>query len=404
VLRCSAPDHHLGHLAAESLAVMLTHAPSVTSTIPVGAVLAAVLVAACSSGTPVNTGAGRGASEPPASSVPAPAISAAPGPTNVGSFDATHAAQMLGPSVGLVIATGVSGSRGSGTAEGSAFVFSAQGGASYLLTNNHVVQGARRVQVVMPDGRHFTADVPGADSIEDVAVLKVGDSLPVAQFADSTRLLVGQPVVAIGSPQGSEGFDTVTVGVISALHRQLQDVGGGSAGQSESLSDVLQTDAPINPGNSGGPLGDGNGRVVGMNTAGSTSASGIGYAIPSAVLQRVIPSLVQGRAPGHPYLGVCFVPIEAALASTPDLSGYGVVVRRALPGTPAEKSGLQTGDVIEKIDGTDLNNGETLGGVLQLHNPGDTVKMTALRNGSTVGLSVTLGNRPADGGPGCSAP
>jgi S1-C subfamily serine protease len=363
-----------------------------------------LLLAACSnSAATVASPSPRGGSPTSSASGSPPAIAAAPGPTNAGSFDAAHAAQVLSPSVGLVIATGVSGARGNGAAEGSGFVFSAQSGTSYLLTNNHVVQGARRVQVVMPDGRHYTVDVQGTDSIEDVAVLKVGDNLPVAQFADSTRLQVGQPVVAIGSPQGSQGFGTVTVGAISALHRQLSNVSGGSTGQSESLADVLQTDAPINPGNSGGPLGDGNGRVVGMNTAGSTSANGIGFAIPSAVLQRVAQSLVQGKTPGHPYVGICFQPIEEALAGTPDLKGYGVVVQRALPGTPGDRAGLQTNDVIEKIDGTDLNNGQTLGGVLQLHNPGDTVRMTALRNGGTVDLSVTLGDRPANA-PGCSAP
>ena len=364
---------------------------------------AVLLLAGCSSSaSTAATPTPRAGSPTPSASGSPGAIAAAPGPTNAGSFDAAHAAQVLSPSVGLVIATGVSGARSNGAAEGSGFVFSAQGSTSYILTNNHVVQGARRVQVVMPDGRHYTVDVQGTDSIEDVAVLKVADSLPVAQFADSTRLQVGQPVVAIGSPQGSQGFGTVTVGAISALHRQLSNV-GGSTGQSESLADVLQTDAPINPGNSGGPLGDGNGRVVGMNTAGSTTSNGIGFAIPSAVLQRVARSLVQGKTPGHPYVGICFQPIEEALAGTPDLKGYGVVVQRALPGTPADRAGIQTGDVIEKIDGTDLNNGQTLGGVLQLHNPGDTVKMTALRNGSTVDLGVTLGDRPANAA-GCSSP
>ncbi|HEY4028550.1 MAG TPA: trypsin-like peptidase domain-containing protein [Candidatus Dormibacteraeota bacterium] len=360
-----------------------------------------VLVSACS--TPNPTGSGRpqrAASASPVGTAPAPAITAAPGPTNVGSFDAVHAAQVLNPSVGLIIASGVSGGRGNGTSEGSGFVFRVQGGASYLLTNNHVVEGARRLQVLMPDGRHFAADVTGADPLEDVAVIKVGDSLPVAQLADSTRLQVGQPVVAIGSPQGSQGFDSVTVGVISALHRQLSNVGGGN-GQSESLGDVLQTDAPINPGNSGGPLGDGNGRVVGMNTAGSTSATGIGFAIPSAVIQRVVPSLLVGRTPGHPYLGLCFQPIEQALATSPDTKGFGIVVARALPGTPAERAGIQTNDVIERIDSTELNNGQTLGGVLQVHNPGDTVKVTALRGSGTVDLSVTLGDRPTNGGQGC---
>jgi S1-C subfamily serine protease len=364
-------------------------------------VLLALLLAACSTQTPTNSGqTSRSASASPSASASAPSIAAAPGPTNAGSFDAPHAAQVLGPAVGLVIATGVAGARGSGSAEGSTFVFRAQGGTSYLLTNNHVVEGARRVQVLMPDGRHFTVEVAGTDAIEDVAVLKVADTLPVAQFSDSTRLQVGQPVVAIGSPQGSQGFDTVTVGAISALHRQLTGVGGGGA-QSENLNDVLQTDAAINPGNSGGPLGDGNGRVVGMNTAGSTNATGIGFAIPSAVLQRVVPSLLQGKSPGHPYVGVCFQAIEDALAATPDVKGYGVVVQRTLPGTPAEKAGIQTGDVIEKIDGTDLNSGQTMGGVLQLHNPGDTVKMTALRGSGTVNLSLTLGDRPANGGQGC---
>jgi serine protease Do len=370
------------------------------ATIPL--VLAAVFLAGCASqpaSPPERPQSAASAS--PTASVAAPATAAAAGPTSVGGFDAAHAAQVLGPAVGLVIATGVTGSRGSTNDEGSAFVFSSQGGTSYLLTNNHVVQGARRVQVLMPDGRHYTVDVQGADAIEDVAVLKVNDTLPVAQLADSTRLQVGQPVVAIGSPQGSSGFDTVTVGIISALHRQLSGVGGSGGTQPENLNDVLQTDAAINPGNSGGPLADGNGHVVGMNTAGSTNETGIGYAIPSAVLQRIIPSLVQGKQPGHPYVGVCFRAIEDALASSPDVQGYGVVVDRALPGTPAEKAGVQTGDVIEKIDGTSLNNGETMGGVLQLHNPGDTVQLTTLRNGSTVQLRLTLGDRPASGGPAC---
>jgi serine protease Do len=334
--------------------------------------------------------------------VAAPPTAAVQGATSVGNFDAAHAAQVLGPSVGLVIATGVSGTRGTTNDEGSGFVFSSQGGTSYLLTNNHVIEGARRVQVLMPDGRHYTVDVLGADPIEDVAVLKVSDTLPVAQLADSTKLQVGQPVVAIGSPQGSTGFDSVTVGIISALHRELTGVGGGGGGsQPENLDDVLQTDAAINPGNSGGPLGDGNGHVVGMDTAGNTNENGIGFAIPSAVLQRVIPSLVQGKQPGHPYVGVCFRAIEDALATSPDLQGYGIVVDRALPGGPADKAGLQTGDVIEKIDSTSLNNGQTLGGVLQLHNPGDTVKLTTLRNGSTKDLILTIGDRPANGGPAC---
>jgi serine protease Do len=364
--------------------------------------LAALVMASCSANAPTGGTQSPRETSSAVPGLPAATANPAPGPTNVGSFDPVHAASALGPSVGLIIANGAGGR--SGTSEGSGFVFVAQGGTSYLMTNNHVVEGARQVQVVMPDGRHFVANVQGADSVEDVAVLRIGDGLPAAQFADSTKLQVGQPVVAIGSPLGSQGFGSVTTGVISALHRTLSNVGSGRGTSSESLADVLQTDAPINPGNSGGPLGDGNGRVVGMNTAGSSGATGIGFAIPSAVLLRVAQSLVQGKTPGHPYLGICFQPIEEALAVDANIKGYGVVVQRALPGTPAEKAGLQTGDVIEKIDGTDLNNGQTLGGVLQLRSPGDTIKMATLRAGSAIDLSATLGDRPANGGQGCSAP
>ena len=363
-------------------------------------VLAAVLILATACTTsPAGTARSPAAVSPSAGSATPEASNPPPASTTGAGFDATHAAQVLGPSVGLIIASGA-GSRG-GSAEGSGFSFSSQAGTSYVLTNNHVIAGASRVQVVMPDGRHFVADVQGADQVNDVAVLKVSDRLPVAQFADSTKLQVGQPVVAIGSPLGSQGFGSVTTGVISALHRTLNNVGGGGAGSSESLADVLQTDAAINPGNSGGPLADTNGRVVGMNTAGTTNATGIGFAIPSAVLQRVAQSLVQGKTPGHPYVGICTQPVEAALATNPNIKGYGVVILKTLPGTPAEKAGIESGDVIQKVDHTDLNNGQTLGGVLQLHNPGDTVKMTALRQGSTVDLSVTLGDRPPGGGTAC---
>ncbi len=358
----------------------------------IGLLLVAGLTA-CSAGAPTHSRAP--ASTPPgAGRIP---VATVPGPTDQGSFDAAHAAQVLAPSVGLVIAN----QRTGGVSEGSGFVVASQNGNSYLLTNDHVIEGSRLVQVLMPDGQHATARVQGADALEDIAVLRVPGSLPVAQLADSTRVRVGQPVVAIGSPLGSQGFGSVTVGAISALHRTLNNVGGGPGESPESLADVLQTDAPINPGNSGGPLADGNGRVVGMNTAGSSGASGIGYAIPSRILQRIASALMQGRTPGHPYLGICYLSIADELAIDPDVHGYGVYVELALPGTPAQRAGIRTGDVIEAVDGVDLNNGQTLGGVLQLHDPGDTVSMTVLRGGAPVVLTVSLGDRPANGGGAC---
>jgi len=344
-----------------------------------------------SSSTPPPTpNPSSGSAQQPSPTAP-PTLPPAPGPASQGSFDSVHAAQVLSPTVALIIV-----SSSAGTSEGSGFVIQSQRGTSYLATNNHVVQGGSKVQVLMPDGRHYTASVQGMDVVEDVAVVKVSDDLPVAQFADSARAAVGEPVVAIGSPLGSQGFGTVTVGVISALHRQLPDVASSGNRNSEALADVLQTDAPINPGNSGGPLGDGNGRVVGMNTAGSSSGTGIGYAIPSRIVQRVSQNLITGKSPGHPYLGVCFLTIEDALAENRTVKGYGVLVMGVAAGTPADHAGIKNGDVLEKVDGIELNNGQTLGGILQLHNPGDSVKLSVLRGNDAVDLTGTLGDRPAN--------
>jgi S1-C subfamily serine protease len=267
-----------------------------------------------------------------------------------------------------------------------------------MITNNHVVSGAASAEVLLPDGRHYTATVQGTDPLEDIAILKIPDgSLPMAEFGDSTKVKPGQPVAAIGSPEGASGFGSVTVGVISAVHRTLSNVGTGRGQTGENLPDVLQTDAPINPGNSGGPLADADGRVIGINTAGDTSANSIGFAIPSLIAKRIAEDLIAGRKPGHPYVGVSYQDIASYLAShsSSSIQGYGVVVSCVVPGSPAEKAGVKGGDVVEKIDRTDLNNGQTLGGVLQLHKPGDTVPFVVLRGSSQTTLSVTLGDRPA---------
>jgi S1-C subfamily serine protease len=316
---------------------------------------------------------------------PAPPVSAA-------GFEAVKVAQQLLPAVGLVIVN-----TRTGLGEGSGFVVGNDAGGSYMATNNHVVQGASKVQVLMPDGRHFTAAVQGTDPVQDVAVLRLNDpTLPKAQFADSTKLQVGQPVVAIGSPLGQANQGSVTTGVISGLHRFITAGNGApSAGNSETLPDVIQTDAAINPGNSGGPLADTAGQVVGMNTAASTGASGIGYAIPSLIVKRIAEALIAGHKPGHPFLGIAFEDEATALARGDSFSGYGVLVTDVTSGSAADKGGVKKGDVIEKVDGVALTNGQTLGGQIQIHNPGDQVTLTVLRSGSTQDLRVTLGDRPA---------
>ena len=318
-------------------------------------------------------------------------VNESPAPSTGLDFDPVRVARKVLPTVGLVIVN----ARG-GISLGSGFVVANESAVSYMATNNHVVEGATKVQVLMPDGKHFVAEVQGTDPVQDVAILRLNDpSLPRAEFADSTKLQVGQPVMAIGSPLGQENQGSVTTGVISGLHRFITAGGGNpAAGNSETLPDVIQTDAAINPGNSGGPLVDAAGKVVGMNTAASSNANSIGYAIPSLITKRIAEALIAGRKPGHPFLGISFEDEATALARGDAFDGYGVLVTGVSPGSAADKAGLKRGDVIEKVDGVDLANGQTLGGLIQIHNPGDQVTLTVLRGGSTQDVKVTLGDRP----------
>lgn len=347
------------------------------------ALLGAVLLTGCSvnrpSAQPTTTAssAAQSTSTPYAASAPA------------GGFDPEHVADVLGPAVGMVIVR-----KGGATGEGSGFVISHSGSQSFMVTNNHVVESGTSIQVLMLDGRHFAASVKGTDPQGDIAVLSIPDaSLPTASFADSTRLRVGQQVVAIGSPLGNQG--SVTSGIISALHRSIT-AGGSVSGPSERLSDVLQTDAAINPGNSGGPLADADGHVVGVNTATQSNASNVGFAIPSAVAKRIAEALIAGHRPGHPFLGVSFAEEADAIAAGRDFHGYGVLVREVVPNSAADKAGVKADDVIEKLGGVELRNGQTLGGVLQQHEVGEHVKLTVLRGGNTLDLDCVLGDRPAN--------
>jgi S1-C subfamily serine protease len=352
----------------------------------IGALIAAVALVLAGACTMHPLGRSGPSPTPRSSETPIAIPIASPEPVTAGTFDPAHVVQVLGPAVAEIIVT-VNGGGGIG----SGFVIAQQNGISYLVTNNHVVESATKVVVLMPDGRHFTATVKGTDPIQDIAVVQVGDgSLPLAQFGDSTRLVVGQQVVAIGSPLGNQS--SVTAGIISSLHRTISTT--ATAGiPAEALPDVLQTDAAINPGNSGGPLADADGNVIGVNTAAETAGQGIGYAIPSLIAKRIAQDLIAGRKPGHPYIGVCYEPEDSALANGTNLSGYGVLVTGALPGTPAAKAGLAAGDVIEKIGAVALNNGQTLGGAIQLHSPGETVQLTIMRSGNTTTIPLTLADR-----------
>jgi putative serine protease PepD len=346
-----------------------------------GSLLAVALLAACSTFGPVAT------TPTPRAQGPLATVTPALPPASSGAFDPQHVADVLGPAVAMVIVTS-----GRATDEGTAFSIARQGGTTYMVTNNHVIAAGGKIQVLFLDGRHFTATLKGTDSIGDIAVLAIPDgSLPLASIADSSKVKLGQQVVAIGSPLGTAG--SVTQGIISALHRSIT-AGGSVSGPSESLPDVLQTDAAINPGNSGGPLADAQGNVVGVNTAADRSGTNVGFAIPSLLVKRLADDLIAGHKPTHPFLGITFVEEAEALAGGVDVAGYGTLVQSVLSGSAAAKAGLRQGDIIQKVDGVTLNNGQTLAGVLQLHEVGDQVKMTVLRSGSTQDLTVTLAARP----------
>jgi S1-C subfamily serine protease len=309
-------------------------------------------------------------------------------PAKVPAVAAVDVASRLGPAVGTIIAA-LPGSTGLG----SGFVIAKDSSVSYLVTNNHVVTGATALHVVMPDGHQFGAKLVGTDALDDIAVVSVpSTSLPQATFGSSDKLTVGQAVIAIGSPLGDQG--SVTVGVISALHRTIT-ASGQAGSSSETLEDVLQTDASINPGNSGGPLADTAGNVVGVNVATAGNATNIGYSIPADLARYVAETLIAHQKVEHPFLGISYLTSISAIESGTGFDGPGVYVRAVSPNTPAAKAGFAAGDILVAIDGVPIDNGRTLGGLIQPHKVGDTIVCTVSRGGKTLTLNATLEERPS---------
>jgi 2-alkenal reductase len=319
--------------------------------------------------------------------------------------DARTAVHAAGPAVVTIINTlstqsgGTFGRRFGNVApqaSGSGVIIDSQG---HILTNNHVVEGEQSLQVIFSDGSKTSATVVGTDPYSDLAVIKVSGNVPgVAQFGNSDSLEVGQPVVAIGSALG-DYENTVTEGIVSGLHRTLQDA------NSPSLQDLIQTDAAINHGNSGGPLLDLNGKVVGINTAvvrGDTStgdvAEGLGFAIPSKIAQQVANQIIAGGSITRPFIGISYQPIDAQVAAYYNLSRTtGLLITDVQAGSPAEKAGITANSIMTKFDGTELSGTSSLLDLLMKHKIGDTVKVTIVPAGSQTEkeVSVTLAARPA---------
>ncbi len=282
---------------------------------------------------------------------------------------------------------------------GSGIIYDNQG---HILTNNHVVEGAQKLLVSLPDGRSFPAKLLGRDSQTDLAVVEIsGSNLPVAKLGDSGQLQVGDWVVAIGNALALPGGPTVTAGVVSALDRTVQEPAGPTS-QGPFLFDVIQTSAPINPGNSGGPLANLNGEVVGINTlvAGQAEpgvqAQGIGFAIAISTAKPIADQLVATGKVIHPYLGVGYIPLNPAIAAQLGIQAKeGVVIARVVPGSPAEKTGLQVREVITEVDGTPLTGESALAQIINEHKPGDTLTLTMLKGTQQSTVKLTLGEMPS---------
>jgi len=300
---------------------------------------------------------------------------------------------------------------------GSGFVWDREG---HIVTNNHVVADATRITVIFADNTTVPAEVVGTDPHSDLAVLKVDlppDKLQPVRMADSTEIRVGQLAVAIGNPFGLDG--TMTVGFISALGRSLPVVSSNLMAPSYTIPDIIQTDAPINPGNSGGVLVNDEGLVIGVPTAIESPVranAGIGFAVPSAIVQKVVPVLIQDGAYEHTWLGISGISMDSELAEAMDLDAgqRGVLVMDVVSGSPAEEAGLRAsdrqvelaagaarvgGDVIVAIDGRPVGDFDDLVTYLaRSTSVGKMADLAVLRDGQLEIVEVRLAARPEEDG------
>ncbi len=270
--------------------------------------------------------------------------------------------------------------------KGSGVILDSKG---YVITNNHVIDSATRVQIHLKDGRSFVGEVIGSDPSTDIAVVHVeAENLPAASLGDSEKLKVGQIVLAIGNTLGLEGAPTVSMGVVSALRRPLP-------GADFIFEGLIQTDTAINPGNSGGPLADINGNVIGMNTAMIPYAQGVGFAIPVNTIKWVVQQILEKGRVVRPWLGIYGATLNEPLARRYNLpADSGVLVVEVDPRGPAYESGLRVGDILIGIGSQDINQMKDVLAALSKHSIREEVDVRFIRMGTKRSTSLQLRESP----------
>lgn len=292
------------------------------------------------------------------------------------------------------------------SSEGSGVIYKKSGNTAYIVTNNHVVSGANALEIILSDGSKASAKVVGKDSVTDLAVLKITSSKvkSVAEFGDSDNIKVAEPVLAIGSPLGSQYATSVTQGIISAKKREVPQT--SESGAQVGNATVIQTDAAINPGNSGGPLINFAGQVVGINSMKlaqdqqGTSVEGMGFAIPSNEVVTIINQLIKNGQVTRPALGIGYTDLsnvsedqQQSILKLPKSVTQGAVVLKVNAGSPAQKAGLKKYDVITELDGTKITQQSQLRDILYKHQIGDKISVTYYQKGTKKTGTITLSQK-----------
>ncbi|HET6869993.1 MAG TPA: trypsin-like peptidase domain-containing protein [Solirubrobacteraceae bacterium] len=318
------------------------------------------------------------AGSPPAATQPAQSPSRIP-----------QLVQRVQPSIVTIFAEQSDGRNGTGQGVGSGVIYRSDG---IILTNDHVVASANRIEVALSDGSRVPARVIATDPDTDLAVLRIDrDGLPAAEFQKPLPQ-VGEPAVVLGSPLGFE--KTVTAGIVSGLHRSIP----GSASQTRALVDLIQTDAAISPGNSGGAMVDANGRVLGISVAyvpPQQGAVAVGFAIPAATATRVADELLQNGRVRHAYLGLQPAALTPEIARERHVSGGGVVMYALAPDGPAAKADIRPGDVLTAVGAQKITSVEELFAALRRHEPGERVAVSYVRDGETRTAQAQITDRPS---------